>query len=754
MVGGEAAPRGGVLRAVVVPVSVAAMVAIATLPLARIYHGTLLTWLLLGAAAAPVLISTALQRLPAYPVAPVSVLALAGYSLWAVQVSAKSGQVDGPLTTLWVDAVRNGIPRLLTALIPIEPQPDTVLVPVVATWLAALAAAELAVRGRRVLLGYAPPTLLYVGCLVVVGPNARQVGWQPLAYAAVAALGLAVSARSGTESLPELSRAARLAFRVRLAVGAGLALAVTVGLAFAAAPILAGRVDHVPTDPRRYVAPPSLDAMDENPLIRLSGWALNPTQRLFDTDTTTAVAAKDLRIRLAVLSDYDGVNWRVGGDYREAGRVLPPANGPGAEPPTGPPIRQRITIDDLDGRLLPAAPTVHQIDGIRVAYDQASGTVIRPEGLRTGLSYTVQSRQSTVDVNLLGAADVPSGPKVARFLGLGPGTPPVAITELAQKIGGDVAGAYQRALAIEDFLATHYTLVGDAPSGHAYPNLGFFLFTPPALGGQKGTSEQFAASFAVLARMLGLPCRVVVGFQGRPGPSTVYGKDALAWPEVLFAGVGWVPFDPLPKANATPEPLESFKPKPNPSTPPPSALPTISVSTSPLLPSHPPSAVAVPAAPLPPWVPVAAGGGVLVLLLGGLATIVLLRLAQRRRRLDQGSPAHRVAGAWREVLDALRLAGRPPAPHLPATEVAGYANRVGLPAHERRRGVTVRPSTPPLDELAVLVNQATYASVGPSEEDARRAREQALAYVEEVRGRRPWWRRLLWRADPRPLRWR
>src|SRR6266540_6165144 len=257
--------RGTVMvRAPLVPAALVGMLTICALALSSIYSGELMARLLIGAAAVAVAISLAVKRLPAWTAAPVSVLALAGYTLLAVRLSAASGDISGGLRDLTLDALRNGIPRLLTALIPIEPQPDTVLVPVVATWLAALAAAELAVRGRRVLLGYAPPTLLYVGCLVVVGPNARQVGWQPLAYAAVAALGLAVSARSGTESLPELSRAARLAFRVRLAVGAGLALAVTVGLAFAAAPILAGRVDHVPTDPRRYVAPPSLDAMDEN----------------------------------------------------------------------------------------------------------------------------------------------------------------------------------------------------------------------------------------------------------------------------------------------------------------------------------------------------------------------------------------------------------------------------------------------------------------------------------------------------------
>src|SRR5205814_444353 len=117
-----------------------------------------------------------------------------------------------------------------------------------------------------------------------------------------------------------------------------------------------------------------------------------------------------------------------------------------------------------------------------------------------------------------------------------PGTAPTVLTDLDQRIGADVAGAYQRALSVEEFLADHYSLVTDAPSGHAYPNLAFFLFGPRNAGGQRGTSEQFAASFAVLARMLGLPSRVVVGFQARPGTGTVRGRDALAWPEVLFSG--------------------------------------------------------------------------------------------------------------------------------------------------------------------------------------------------------------------------
>jgi transglutaminase-like putative cysteine protease len=733
----------------------AALVALAALPVTRIYHGDLLTRLLLGAAAGSVLLSALMRRLPAYTVAPVSALALFGYSLLVVRISAQHADLPGAVWPLWRDAVGNGIPRLLTALIPVEPQPDTVLVPVVATWLAGLAGAELAVRYRRVLFGCAPPTVLYAAALLVVGPNARPALWQPLAYAAVAATALAVTGQPAGAAPPDLAARSRWALRAHLAASGAAALVVVIGLAVVVGPALAGRVVTAPADPRRYVTPPDLSAQDENPLIRLSGWALNPTERLFDTDIATTVPADDLRIRLAVLSDYDGVNWLVHGDYREAGRVLPAVDGPQAPPPGGRPIRQRITIDDLDGRLLPAAADAHQVDGVRVAYDQATGTLIRPTGLSTGMSYTVDSQVPPANVNLLPGADVPSGPAVARFLQLGIGAPDT-MTRLATQLGADIGSPYQRAQAIASFLSDHYTLSTDAPSGHAYPNLNFFLFAARNLGGQRGTSEQFAASFAVLGRMLGLPTRVVVGFTARPGRGTVLGRDALAWPEVLFDGVGWVAFDPLPQPHAAPRPVEDdFTPRPAPSTKPPSLAPTLAVSPTPR-PSHPsPSPSVVPLAGGPgPGLFAGVGGGLIVVLVAGIAAVLLARGAQRRRRLDRGPPALRIAGAWHEVLDALRLAGQPAGAHLAVTEVAAHAATVVAQRHGRRRtGAGSGLPAPSLDDLVTLTNEVTFAAATVREDDARRARAQALAFVEELRARRPWWRRALWSADPRPLRW-
>jgi hypothetical protein len=428
--------------------------------------------------------------------------------------------------------------------------------------------------------------------------------------------------------------------------------------------------------------------------------------------------------------------------------------GPGTAPGTGAAVRQTFRIDELDGRLLPAMQVPSSVYGVRVAYDQATGTLIRPDGLSSGLTYTVYSRQSTVDVNQLPSADVPAGPAVARYLELG-AQPPPAMSRLADQLGADTADPYQKAQAVADFLSQHYQLVGDAPSGHAYPNLNFFLFGPRNAGGQRGTTEQFAASFAVLARMLGLPSRVVVGFQAAPGHLTVRGKDALAWPEILFTDLGWVPFDPLPPPRTAPRPVESdFRPKVERSTPPPTNAPTISVSGPTPAPSRSAPVAAAPAGG--PAGPLAgAGAGLVGVLLGLVLAVVLLRRSQRVRRLERGSPAQRVVGAWREVLDGLRLAGRPAGSHLAATEVAGHALlAAGGRAHaHRRRGAGARLPAPPLDDLAGLVNAVAFTREATTEEQARRAQAQAMAYVGDLRARRPWWRRLLWSVDPRPLRW-
>ncbi|SCG68605.1 Transglutaminase-like superfamily protein [Micromonospora humi] len=753
-----AAPARGrvaaVLRAALLPVALVVLVALSGVVLGRVYADPLLTRLMVGAAVGSVLVGVAARRLPSWLVAPVSVAALAGWTLLSLRLAASHAALPGGLGEVAGDAARNAIPRLLTAMIPVQPAPDTVLVPVVAAWLAGLTATEVALRAGRVLLGYLPPALLYAGALYVVGPNAAPAVGPTVLFAAVAAVGLAAPGRRGDPAAGDpvagLAPAVRAAVRLRLAAASAAGLAVVVALAALLAPVVAGQVDERPVDPRRYVEPPQVESLDENPLIRVSGWALNPDQRLLDVRTVTgSTEGGPPRIRLAVLSDYDGVTWRVGATYRNAGRILPAVDpAPGATTDT---VRQEITVADLTGRLLPAVPTPREVGGARVAYDPASGTLIRPEGLASGLRYDVSSVRERPDPNLVTTANVPAGDAVSRVLRVPDGAPE-QLRRLATQLAESNGAPYARADAIATFLAEHYRVTADAPSGHAYPNLTFFLFGPRNGGGQRGTSEQFAAAFAVLGRLAGLPTRVVVGFQPKAdGP--VRAADAYAWPEVLFEGVGWVPFDPMPRPDEEPRPVEEdFRPQPE--EPPPSEVPAPTEQPTPTPPA---------AAPAPgraqggPGTPVLVGGGVggLLLVVGAvLAALAAMRRRLSRSRLERGDPGARIAGAWRELTDALRLAGRPVGEDLSAAEVAERARRALAEARAGAGGPSVGDvDSSGVGELAGLVNRATFGP-GTSPDQAERAAILVASYGDALRDARPRWRRLWWRVHPGPLRWR
>jgi hypothetical protein len=238
----------------------------------------------------------------------------------------------------------------------------------------------------------------------------------------------------------------------------------------------------------------------------------------------------------------------------------------------------------------------------------------------------------------------------------------------------------------------------------------------------------------------------------------VTGADALAWPEVLFDEVGWVAFDPMPVADVPPRPLEDeFLPKPPPPTSPPASIEPSDDPTWTATPSSGPAVALDPGGPAPGAVAGGVGGGLGGLLLAFVLAVVLLRAVRRRSHLERGSPSERVLGAWHEVLDALVLAGTPPPAHLAAAEVASHATAVAEVSPGRRHARRPRPPVPSLGDLASKVNAVGFSGGLPGfgevdEISAVTARIQATQYARALRARRAWWRRLLWRVDPRPLR--
>ena len=118
------------------------------------------------------------------------------------------------------------------------------------------------------------------------------------------------------------------------------------------------------------------------------------------------------------------------------------------------------------------------------------------------------------------------------------------ITELARRITTEAETPYEKTTAITDYLRAAITYSGtvDTPPDGTDP-LVWFLFDYRA-----GFCNYYATAEVILLRSAGVPARMVVGFaQGEyepPDKYTVLEKDAHAWPEVYFPGIGWVEFEP------------------------------------------------------------------------------------------------------------------------------------------------------------------------------------------------------------------
>ncbi|MBC7876434.1 MAG: transglutaminase domain-containing protein [Anaerolineales bacterium] len=130
-----------------------------------------------------------------------------------------------------------------------------------------------------------------------------------------------------------------------------------------------------------------------------------------------------------------------------------------------------------------------------------------------------------------------------RYLSL-PETVPPRVLDLAQEITVNIANPYDKAKAIENYLRNYpYSLdVASPPPNQDVAD--YFLFDL-----RTGYCDYYATSMIVLARAVGLPTRLVIGYaSGIYDPTTaeytVHEADAHSWVEIYFTGVGWVEFEP------------------------------------------------------------------------------------------------------------------------------------------------------------------------------------------------------------------
>jgi len=137
----------------------------------------------------------------------------------------------------------------------------------------------------------------------------------------------------------------------------------------------------------------------------------------------------------------------------------------------------------------------------------------------------------------------------APDLQLPPGSERIAA--LAREVAGKRSNPYDQVIALLRFLEENFSYSLDRVQTISENPLEDFLF-----GDRRGHCEYYASALAIMLRSLGVPCRMIAGFQRGAWNSfehyyLVRQSDAHTWVEVFFPGLGWLPFDPTPSSSIT-----------------------------------------------------------------------------------------------------------------------------------------------------------------------------------------------------------
>lgn len=196
---------------------------------------------------------------------------------------------------------------------------------------------------------------------------------------------------------------------------------------------------------------------------------------------------------------------------------------------------------------LPAPYAPVKLTASTTGWSELPGTLMlyNLTGPTDGLQYTViSSEPQPTKADLQGDNGNPPNSITNQYGGY-TGPDESRLAAIAHQRTAKATTSLQAALELQDWFlggGFKYSLTPHLPASHW---LLAFLTTD-----RRGYCQQFAWAFAVLARLLGIPSRVAVGYTGGvAGPHgtwRVTTADAHAWPELYFPSQGWLRFEPTP----------------------------------------------------------------------------------------------------------------------------------------------------------------------------------------------------------------
>lgn len=642
---------------------------------------------------------TSLLRVRA-PAQVVVVLVMSGLA-----VSSEGGRVPGDLLTAPV----KGLTDVLGARWPVPVTAAAMGFVVLVCGAVAAVSVELANRARHRVLLILPSAALLGLVALLSAPAGPPRRWAIGAFGLLSVFVLwAAHQLSLLASRPAVG-VPRVAMGRRNVVPVGAATVAAVGLFALGLPLLIGPVLRAPKryDPRSSQVLRPNEVEDISPLARLDEFRSRvPADTLF-----TADGGGFARWRLVGLTRYDGEAWMPSADFRPTGRNFDAVQTDS--------VRVNLSIDALRERWVPWPGELDAVSA-RVDTDGASAGVLLSEPTTAGekIALKVRRRPPVADPSQLVEARVTKRPSaLTKAVDL-----PSSMTVLALDITQGATSAYERALRIESYLKTKYQLDSQSIPGHTLALLQVFLDQT-----RRGRDEQFVAAFGVLAAAVGLPVRVVVGFDTQPdaatGAVTVTSKEIAAWPEVEFVGLGWIAFNPVPSVESPPEAASGVSqdaldqsnagaarlspPSTAPTAPPPSEAPTPPETKSDRQVSR--TVVGVAAGTLVP----------LLLVITYVVAVLGLKRRRRRRLRDNGPSAARVSGAFASAFDVV-------------VDLGGQARESLTDSELVDRAPPTFVASGALDTLARRSTTATFGPRPPEEVDADDAWADAGTFAAEV----------------------
>jgi transglutaminase-like putative cysteine protease len=305
------------------------------------------------------------------------------------------------------------------------------------------------------------------------------------------------------------------------------------------------------------------------------------------------ITAREGRYWRAVAYDfYGGRGWAS--TYEELGPL-----GAETSPIAPPPQALRISLEQTIQVLLPstysivAAAQPYQVDvpseALLMYLPRDGATAARPPAdmqliysqtrLRKDDVYSVVSSVSRADVQSLREAGVDYPEWITEHYLQLPSDLPRRVHNLVRQITQDLDNNYDRSVAIERYLRQipYNEQIEAAPPSHR-DAVDYFLFE---MG--EGYCDYYASAMAVMARVAGIPARLVQGYaedEHVPGTNTFHiaEEDGHAWTELFFPGYGWVEFE----ATAAENIIERPERVPAPPADPPQDLPDENAGNDPL----------------------------------------------------------------------------------------------------------------------------------------------------------------------------